>query len=69
MLYDLNITSLCILKRLRFLMTALGLLIEPRGYRILDVRNTEEEGRVAKHCIEMENVGNLKKNIYGLLPY
>lgn len=60
MLCDLNIALLCILKRLRFLLTALGLLIKPRGYTILDIRNTEEEGRVAKHCIEMENVGNLK---------
>lgn len=71
LLYDLNVTLLRILKGLRFLLPALGLLIKLRDYRILDIRKTEEEGRVAKHCLEMKNIGILEKFekfLCGMLP-
>lgn len=71
LLYDLNVTLLHILRGLRFLLPALGLLIKLRDYRILDVRKTEEEGRAAKGCLEMKNIGILEKFerfLCGMLP-
>lgn len=56
LLYGLIITLLCILKGLTFLLPALELLMKLRDHNILDIRNTEEEGRLAKHCLEIKNL-------------
>lgn len=64
LLYGLNITLLCVLKRLNVRATV-------RGYRILDIRGLKEEGGIGKHCLGMKNVGNavkFEKILSGVLP-